>query len=293
MKILPYDLTPEELAFFTPKWTGERFPDGRPKVPDAVLDGIARHVSITHAWGVCKGAGYTRQFLDGFQCTISGEPLVGRALTAAYLPLLPDMREAMLDAGHARGEIGDMISWPIQRLTPRDVYVADIFGKLEDGPIVGERLSAAIFARSQCGCVHNAAVRDIDGIRSIEGFNIFHRGMHPSHASPHTVMLGGINCPVRMEGVTIMPGDVVLAKDDCVIFIPAHLAEHCASSGIIVQFRDQFAMRRCREGVYTSGEIDAAWRPDMEADFRQWLAEQPDVPFTEADIERIQGQRLW
>ncbi|MDR1947981.1 MAG: RraA family protein [Spirochaetaceae bacterium] len=293
MKYLPYDLSYEELCFFTPQWTGDRFPDGRPKVPDAVLDGILKYASITHAWGVCREAGYHHQFLDGFQSTIPGEAMVGRALTALYLPILPGLREQMTKAGQKRGEIGDMISWPIQRLIPRDVYVADVFGKTTDGPIVGERLSTAIYAKSRNGCVHNAAVRDIDGILDIKGFNIFHRGMHPSHASPMTIMLGGINCPMRMEGVTVMPGDVVLAKNDCVIFIPAHLAEYCSFSGMIVSFRDQFAMLRCREGVYTSGEIDGAWPEHIEKDFLDWITRQPDVPFTPDDIERIKGQRLW
>ncbi|MDR1600211.1 MAG: hypothetical protein LBS11_10155 [Oscillospiraceae bacterium] len=293
MKILPYDLTPDELAFFTPKWTGERFDDGRPRVPDEELDGIARYSSITHAWGVCREVGYTRQFLGGFQSTMPGQTMVGRVLTALYLPLLPDTREAMLNAGHARGEIGDMISWPIQRLTERDVYVADVFGKIDDGPIVGERLSSAIYARSHNGCVHNASVRDIDGIIGIAGFNIFHRGVHPSHASPHTIMLGGINCPTRMEGVTVMPGDVALAKGDCVIFIPPHLARGCALSGMVVTYRDRFAMERCSQKVYTSGEIDAAWREDIETDFVRWLDDQPDVPFTMEQLELTRSRRLW
>lgn len=292
MKYLPYDLSPEELCFFTPQWKGERFPDGRPKVPDQTLDTILKYASITHAWSVCQGAGYHHQFIGGFQSTIPGEAMVGRALTALYLPILPGLREHLIKAGQERGEIGDMISWPIQRLVHRDVYVADVFGKIDCGPIVGERLSTAIYAKSRNGCVHNASVRDIDGIRDIKGFNIFYRGMHPSCASP-TIMLGGINCPMRMEGVTVMPGDVVLAKDDCVIFIPAHLAEYCAFSGMIVSFQDQFAMLRCREGVYTSGEIDGAWPEHIEKDFLGWIARQPGVPFSPEDIDRIKGQRLW
>lgn len=293
MKYLPYELTREEMIAFTPKWDGERFDDGRPKVPDDVLDKIYKYVSITFAWGVLKGNGYLWQFLDGFACTIEGEPLVGRATTALYAPLRPDLREYMVKEGHEAGQIGDMISWPIDMLTKRDVYVADVFGKMEDGPIVGERLSAAVFANSHNGAIHNAAVRDIDGIRSIDGFNIFHRGMNPSHASPHSIMLMGINCPMRMETVTVMPGDVVLAKDGCVIFIPPHLAKFVAFAGTIENYRDQFGILRLTEKKYTPGQIDAAWIPEIEADFLAWLDTQPDVPFTRDDMAAIKGIRTW
>lgn len=294
MKYLPYELSSEELAAFTPQWQGERFSDGRPRVPDTVLDRIRAYVTVTHAWQVCKNSGYHWQYLQGFQNTIPGTVMVGRALTALYLPLRPDLREMMTQKGWEKGgEIGDMISWPIQRLTERDVYVADVFGKLRDGPIIGERLSAAIYVRSHNGCVHNCAVRDLDGILEIEGFQVFHRGMDPTHASPGTIMLGGINCPMRMEGVTVMPGDVVLAKGDCVIFIPPHLAEYCALSGMVVTFRDRFAKLRMAEKRYVSGEIDMEWRDEIERDFRQWLSEIPEVPFTEEDMEKLQGVRLW
>ena len=292
MKYLPYDLTSEELAAFTPLWRGERYADGRPKVPDDILDSIARFSTITHAWHVCKNAGFDQQFIAGFQSTIPSQVMVGRALTALYMPCRPDMKEAMIKAGSAAGEIGDMNSWPIDRLTERDVYVADVYNKKKDGPIVGERLSNAIYARSKNGCVHNAAVRDIDGIRDIAGFNIFYRGMDPSFANP-TIMLAGINCPMRMDGVSIMPGDVVLAKDDCVIFIPPHLAEYCALTGAVTAYRDMFSVERMREKVYTSGEIDSKWTEKIEADFTEWLANQSGVPFTQEDIERSTRERMW
>lgn len=293
MKTMPYQLTYEEMVAFTPLWEGERFADGRPRVPDDILDKISQYVSITFAWGVLKGHGYYWQFLDGFQCIIHDRPLVGRALTALYSPLRPDMRSSMVEKGHQQGQIGDMISWPIDQLTDRDVYVADVFGKMEDGPIVGERLSAAVYANSHNGAVHNAAVRDIDGIKSIAGFNIFHRGLNPSHASPHSIMLMGINCPMRMETITIMPGDVVLAKDGCVIFIPPHLAAYIALAGCIENYRDQFGMLRMAERKYTPGQIDAAWTDEIESDYRTWLAVQPDVPFTTEDMAQLKGIRTW
>ncbi len=292
MQYLPYELTPETLCAFTPLWKGDRFPDGRPKVPDGILDSIARFVSVTHAWAICKNAGYPFQVLHGFSSTLPDKLMVGRALTALYLPQRPDFKAVIMDGGHAAGEIGDCISWPIDRLTDRDVYVADVYGKIEDGPVIGERLANAIYARSHNGCIHNCAVRDIDGIREIEGMNVFHRGFEPSYASP-TIVLGGINCPMRMEDVTVMPGDVVVAKEDTVCFVPPHLAEHCAFTGAVNFYRDAFSVERMRQMRYTSGEIDANWTEDIEADFADWLTRQENVPFTPDDLAEYRRQRLW
>lgn len=292
MKFLPYDLTREELIRFTPKWTGERFEDGRPKVSDKILDTMEKYVTITHAWQICKNAGYQFQVLHGFQSTMPGKLLIGRALTALYLPQRPDFKEVIMNGGHDAGEIGDCISWPIDRLTERDVYVGDVYGKIVDGPIIGERLANAIYARSHNGVVHNCAIRDIEGILEIEGFNCIHRGMEPSYASP-TIVLGGINCPMRMEDVTVMPGDVVMAKDDLVCFVPPHLADWCALSGAITAYRDVFSVERMREKRYTSGQIDAAWTEEIETDFMDWLSRKEDIPFTTEELEESKRERMW
>ncbi len=295
MKHLPYDLTPEELTRFTSSWTGERDSAGRPYVADSVLDTLARYVSIPFAWEMLKNEGYVRQTLHGYSSTCPDQVMVGRAATAVYLPLRPDIRELLMEAGHADGEMGDMVSWPIERLQPRDVYVADVFGKVEYGAIIGERLSSAIFARTGNGVVHYASVRDIDGIRSIQGFNAFYKGVHPSHASPQTVNLMGVNCPIRMEGVCVMPGDVVLAKEDCILFIPPQFAEMLALRGAVVHYMDAFAIQRMREGRYRPGAIDAEWTQDMIEDFHAWTAQQDDVPFTRAQVDELLASkiRIW
>ena len=64
-KFCPLNLAPEELIEYTPDWDGERFPDGRPKVPDGIIERM-RNVSITQAWGVMRGAGYEHQYEGGW-----------------------------------------------------------------------------------------------------------------------------------------------------------------------------------------------------------------------------------
>ena len=291
-KFCPLNLSPDELIVYTPEWTGERFDDGRPKVPDDILVRM-KQVTITQAWGVLRGSGFEWQYEGGWQCTHPGKVLVGRALTAMYMPRRPDMRKVMEKRGAEAGCIGDQISWPIDLLVAGDVYVADVFGKIAQGPIIGDNLATAIFAKSGNGVVHDAAVRDLDGIQELPEFVSFVRGWHPSFASP-TIMLLGINCPLRMGGATVMPGDVVLGREDGVMFIPAHLAEKVVKTSELIQLRDQFGKLRLKEGVYTSGQIDRKWEDHIERDFSKWLEDHIDeLSVPREAIQELLKERTW
>jgi regulator of RNase E activity RraA len=291
-KFAPLNLSREELVEYTPEWTGERLADGRPRVPDAILERMEQ-VTVTQAWGVLQGDGFCWQYEGDWKCTHPGQILVGRALTALYMPRRPDMRRLMEEKGARCGCIGDQISWPIDMLQPGDVYVADVYGKIEQGPVIGDNLSTAIYAKSGKGVVHDAAVRDLDGIQEIPGFVSFVRGWHPSYASP-TIMLLGANCPVRLGRATVMPGDVVLGRGDGVIFIPPHLAEKVVKTSELVRLRDQFGKTRLSEGKYTSGQIDARWTDPIEADFSRWLEDHMDeLSVSREAVQELLKERTW
>ena len=291
-KFAPLNMSPEELIEYTPEWEGERFADGRPKVPDDILERM-RNVSITQAWGVIRGPGYNWQYEDGWICTHPGQVLVGRALTAMYMPRRPVMRQVMEEKGERAGCIGDQISWPIDMLVPGDVYVADVFGKIDQGAVIGDNLATAIYANSGNGVVHDASVRDIDGIQELPNFTSFVRGFHPTFASP-TIMLTGVNCPVRIGGATVMPGDVVLGRDDGVVFIPPHLAEQVVKTSELISLRDRFGKQRLAEGKYTPGQIDTRWSDPIEEDFSRWLESHIDeLPVPRAAIQELLKERTW
>lgn len=292
-KFAPMCLTAEELVEYTPEWRGERLPDGRPRVPDGIIARM-RQVTITQAWGVLSGEGFHHQYEDGWQCTHPGGVLCGRALTALYMPRRPDLRILMEAKGERTGQVGDQISWPIDALCPGDVYVADVYGKIAQGPIIGDNLATAILTRSGNGVVHDAAVRDLEGIEELgERFTSFVRGWHPTYASP-TIMLTGMNCPIRIGLATAMPGDVVLGKREGVIFIPPHLAEKVVTTSEIIRLRDIFGKERLSEGRYTSGQIDARWTDEIERDFSRWLEDHLDqLPVPREAIQEFLQQRTW
>lgn len=284
-------LSREEMIALTPRWEGERFPDGRPKVPGSILERMKK-ISLEQAWSVLRGEGYTHQYEKDWQNIHSGEILVGRVLTAQYMPVRSEVRELLEKRGAEDGRIGDMVSWPIDMLQKGDVYVADSYGKVVDGPIIGDNLGTSIAAKSGNGVVVNGTVRDLEGLMKIPGFTSFIRGTHPSYQQE--MMLTGINVPIRIGPATVMPGDIVLGKLDGVIFIPPHLAEKVVKTGELVMLRDQFGHQRLREGKYTPGQIDARWTDDIEKDFSQWLeAHMEDLPVPKEEIQELLKTRTW
>ena len=281
----------DDMIAITSQWKGERFSDGRPKVSDEILKRM-KNISLEQAWSVLRGAGYTHQFEGNWEMIQPGAALVGRVLTAQYMPVRREVRALLEKKGAEEGRIGDMVSWPIDMLSKGDVYVADSYGKMEDGPIIGDNLGTSIASKSGNGVVINGTVRDLEGLSGIKGFTSFIRGSHPSYQQQ--MMLTGINIPIRIGEVTVLPGDVVLGKPGGVIFIPPHLAEKVVKTGELVELRDQFGHQRLREGKYTPGQIDGRWTPDIEKDFSQWLTDHMnDLPVSKEEIQALLKERTW
>jgi regulator of RNase E activity RraA len=281
----------EQLVFYTQEWQGERYEDGRPKVPDSILERM-KNVSIEEAWGVLRNDGFHNQFEGDWKMIHEDAPIVGRALTAMYVPSRPDLQKRMLEKGHAEGQVGPMNSWPIDALKNGDVYVADAFGKIVDGTLIGDNLGNAIFTKSQRGVVFDGSLRDLEGLEEIQGFNAFVRGWDPSFLQE--TMLMGLNTPIRIGKALVLPGDVVLAKREGVIFIPAHLAEKVVKRAEAIMLRDRFGHQRLREGKYTPGQIDTRWTDEIKDDFFQWLEKNMnDLPVPKEVIQQMLETRSW
>jgi regulator of RNase E activity RraA len=269
--------TKEDLIQYTPDWKGERFEDGRPKVADSILERMKK-VTLEEAWAVLRGAGFNHQYEDGWFVIHPEQVLVGRALTAQWMPGRPDVQKVVEEQGKKDHRIGGQNAWPVDMLQPRDVYVCDHFWLKTDGPSIGDNVGNAIYARTNNGIVYNGAVRDIEGLKELPNFVSFVRFYDPSHhfgslqsgARLNSTMVS-INGPTRIGNVMVMPGDVVLGKDGGVLFIPPQLAEAVVKSSELTRLEDTFGHQRLRERKYTAGQIDARWSPEIEADFTEWL----------------------
>ena len=258
----------EQRVEFTPEWHGDRFADGRPNVPDSVLARL-KDVTADEAWDVLQDARYRNQFEGGWKVINPGQRLVGRVVTAVFMPRRPDVDSVIRANGKKENRIGDENSWIIDILTPGDVLVVDLFGKIRYGTIIGDNLATAIYAKSHNGLIVNGAVRDVTGIQEIAGFQVYTRGVDPS--ALENVMLTGINVPIRIGDVTVMPGDIAIGDPEGVTFVPPQWAEKVADETEMDHLVDEWGHTMLREGKYTPGQIDAKWTPKMIEEFNAWL----------------------
>ena len=258
----------EDIVQLTPQWKGERFDNGRPRVPDSIIERMAR-VATEEAWSVLWVKGYKSQFVGDWKIMHPGRILTGRAVTAVFVPRRPDLHDCLMDCGHkSQDRIGEMNSWVIETLVEDDVLVVDMFDKVYEGTFSGGNLGTAIARRTKRGQVIYGGIRDVQQVMGIENLQTYYRGNDPTPIRDVTMI--GMNMPCRIGLATCMPGDVVLGTPAGILFIPPHLAEECATHSERTRIREIFGLQRLREGRYSSAQMDTDWTPDIEADFHEW-----------------------
>lgn len=260
-----FTLTREQLTKYTSSNPFERFTDGRPKVPDALLE-KCRELSSEEVWAVLPEAGYPDQYEGDWHVLHPGKKLVGRAVTAQFMPRRPDVSDTMEADARAKGLGRNGNQRVIDMLQPGDVLVADLFGKIEGGTIVGDNLATAIHQATGNGLVVDGAIRDLEGIFPMD-MAVYFRGAHPAPISH--VMLTGVNVPIRIGHATVLPGDVVFGDREGVYFIPPHLVEKVLDRAEETHVHDEWTKMKLLTGKYKSSEIypspsDPALRKEYE-----------------------------
>ncbi len=281
----------EELTYLTREWKGERFGDGRPKVSDDLIE-RAKKIGIDEAWTVLQNEGYINQFEGGWKSVNDSVRIVGRVVTAGFMPARPDVVTAVKEKGAKDGRKGDTNAWPIATLQRNDVLVVDNFGKIKDGTIIGDNLGSAIFGKTGTGIIVDGAVRDHDGLSQIKGFNVFVRDFHPSFLKD--VVLMGLNAPIRIGGTMVMPGDLVISDPEGVLFIPAHLAENVVGIAEFIDSKDRFGKEMMQTNKFSAAEIDNQWGNNVRDAFMQWLTKHPgERQITRKQLDEFLSKRTW
>ena len=282
---------PDDIKALTSEWTGERLPDGRPKVADQLLERL-KNISMEEVWGTLESKGYHHQFENfaslyenGWEIIHPEQVMTGRVVTAQFMPLRADFDKYIQAKAEKEGTKVPVTNYaPILKLMEGDVYVADAFGKMEYGTLIGDNLGNAIYKAGKRGIIYNGSVRDLEGLSEIEGFNGWIRGSDPSGIQE--MLVAWINAPIRIGRVTVLPGDVVLAKKFGVTFIPAQFVQEVVISGEFTALHDEFS-RYCMKTnkfPYVNERFEVE-RDVFEKAFNQWLNDKKDLPMTRKELD--------
>lgn len=247
-----FHLSREQLIKITAKSTFDRFPDGRPRVDDKLLERV-KGLSIEEAWGVLMSKGYHHQFAGwDFQVLHPGKTLVGRAVTAQYLPLRPDLAEVVEAAAKERGWPTGQNQKVIDLLQRNDVPVIDLMGAMPGHNFGGDNLQSAVWGRTHTGAVIDGTIRDIEGIKELPS-QIFFKRAHPAAVAEVTV--AGINIPIKCGEAVVLPGDIVLGNDEGVIFIPPHMVKEIVDKADLTHIHDEWTKAKFMTGKYKASEL--------------------------------------
>ncbi len=285
----------EYIISLTSRWEGERLPDGRPYVTDDLLERL-KSIVYTHGWGGLRGHRFNNQYQGDWMMIKPDRDnvMTGRVVTAQYMPHRPDWAELIREVGLAEGHAtaGGSNSWPIDMLTDGDVYVADGYGKIAWGTLIGDRLASSIYDKSGRGVIFWGSVRNIQVIEAIDGFNGWILGQDPSWIQD--MMLTSINAPIRVGQVSVLPGDIVLASKFGTLFFPAYLVQEIVFDAEISNLRHVYGIMRLRAGDWGTGQIDSRWTDQMNSDFYIWLNNLPgsELPMPRAELDEYLKDRL-
>jgi len=258
----------EDVIAITPLNPFDRFDDGRPKVPDDLIERM-KLVTGEEAWSVLRKHGYNYQFEGNWVNLHPDRVLVGRAITTTMVPIPPDLNDAVKAQGERKGRHGSQNNWVIHTVGENDVVVVNLFGKVKYGTFVGDNLSTDVSSQKGAGLVLDGYIRDSVGVYIVPNINVFCRGFDPTFCRDVTLI--SLNGPTRIGQATVIPGDIVLGTRTGVLFIPPHLVEEVITTSEDIRIRDEFGKQRLRESKYTSGQIDVdVWGDGIEADFREW-----------------------
>jgi len=264
----------QELIDYTSQNPFDRLPDGRPKVPDNLIE-RARDLSSEEVWAVLHEKGFNNQYADGFQVLHPGKTMVGRAFTVQFMPLRSDVDD--VEQAKWKQAKGKRLynQTAIDMLQPGDVLIVDLFGKKVNGTIVGDNLFFYINqATHGGGLVVDGAVRDLDGISEID-MPAYFRAVDPTPIG--NVMLTGINVPIRIGGVTVMPGDVVVGDREGVYFVPPQLVQEVLDKADETHIHDEWTKKKFAEGKYKSSEIyGSPTDPKLKQEYKEYLKKRLD-----------------
>ena len=245
----------EEIIALTPQWKGERFPDGRPRVPDRYLEAL-RGMTLEEVWKPIFVKGYESQF-EGRLHTLhdDGRKLVGRAVTATFAPTRPDLHEVMFGIGMKEGRKGNYNQWVVDSLVDGDVLVIDMYDKIYKGTFLGGNLTTAVKTKTKTGgAVIWGGVRDVEQMKQVEGVQVYYRGIDPTPI--RDFLMTGFNTPTRLGNAIVLPGDIVFGAGGGVLFIPAHLVPEVVDGAAKTHVKDIFGFEMITQNVFTTAQID-------------------------------------
>jgi 4-hydroxy-4-methyl-2-oxoglutarate aldolase len=244
----------------------------RTAITDAQLERL-RELPLEAIWAALQTRKHVRSFEGGFQLTVPSPKLVGRAVTMRYLPVRPDL----MDAVQTLAKEGN---WDYQYnvragedLKPGDVVVVELGGMVDRATFLGDVTGIGMKMAGALGVIVDGGIRDLSEFMPMKDFPIYYRGAHASAMADQV----GVewNGPIRLGGITVLPGDIIVADAEGVLAMPPQLVAAVIKDAEHTVHTENFKRDMMRTRKYRARDIYPTLSPELEKVFEEWKKTHP------------------
>jgi regulator of RNase E activity RraA len=226
-----------------------------------MLDAL-RDIGTATVAGSLGHAGFRNPHMLGPVTQNPGASIVGVAQTLQFLPQRPDL--------FAEGEYSDpevqLHRHVLYEIEEGDVVVVDARGDMSSG-VFGDMMSTYFKGRGGAGIVIDGVMRDRPNVEKL-GLKTWLRGWTPNYHVQVSIFPNAVNVPISCGGVTVIPGDIIMADDDGVVVLPQSMAEKVIEDSKKHAEWEVFS----REKLMTGSDLRRYYplHPDAEDEYQAW-----------------------
>lgn len=244
----------------------------RPRATDEQLAKI-KNLQIENLWGAVQNKGYKNCFVSHLKSTQPSIKMVGRATTMRYLPIRPDVDEAVQQLAKEGDWDYRFNTRAGEDANPGDVVVVELGAMVERATFMGTMTGLAIKLRNTTGIVVDGGIRDLNGFLQWKDFPVYYAG---AHASAMADQIGvEWNVPVRIGPVTVLPGDIVVGDEEGILVFPPQIADEVIKAAETQTYNEDFKEEAMRSGKYKTRDIYPRLSPAAEKEFEEWKKKHP------------------
>jgi 4-hydroxy-4-methyl-2-oxoglutarate aldolase len=232
-----------------------------------------KELPLEAVWGAVQNKQHRFSFAGDFKLTQPGLKMVGRAVTLRYLPVRPDLMEAV----QTLAKEGD---WDYQfnvrgtdDLKDGDVVMVELGGAVDRATFVGDVTGIALQSAGARGIVVDGGIRDLNEFLALKDLPVYYKGAHASAMADHV----GVewNVPIRIGGITVLPGDVVIGDEEGVLVFPPQYADEVIASAENTVYTENFKREMIRSKKYRTRDVYPRLSPELEKLFEEWKKTHP------------------
>ena len=210
--------------------------------PSKALVEAIRGIGAATASSTLNRLGVRNAHIVGPVSWSPGKAIAGPALTLQFMP----KREDLYGDGEYLDPEKQLHRHVLYHTQPGDIVVVDARGDMKSG-IFGEMMLTYFKGKGGAGLVIDGCIRDYPNGKDL-GLGIWIRGLTPNFHTQTDLMPFAVNTPIACGGVTVIPGDIIVADDDGAVCVPVAMAEKVLEHASQHHEWEDFSRERLSEG---------------------------------------------